>query len=202
MSLQDGCWITPAAGATPLPKDKRNKGLEMTFMKNWKKIVAMLLAGVMALAMLTACGGVEMYDETEDLATEAKVRSAMQEKYSEYNFEYDGTLKKLAWDALGKINVETGKVNKDFKLDISKDGIAIVRIMADTSVVGGDDSVNIDSSTVIESGKLAEWMEANNLFKDNVLNLKVGDWVKVEVAAKKVDGKIYVAVAVGVNWGK
>ena len=172
-------------------------------MKNWKKLVAMVLAGVMALAMLTACGGVEMYDETEDLATEAKVRSAMQKEYgSDYKFEYDGTLKKLAWDALGSINVETGKVNKDFKLDISKEGIAIVRIMADTNVVGGDDSVNVDSSAVIESGKLAEWMEANNLFKDKVLDLKVGDWVKVEVAAKKVDGKIYVAVAVGVNWGK
>lgn len=169
-------------------------------MKNWKKLAALLLAGVMALAMLTACGGVEMYDETEDLATERKVRSAMQSTYSDYNFKHDGTLKDLAWKALGNIDVDTGKVGKDFKLDISKDGVAIVRIMTDTKVEGGDDSVNVDSSAVIESGKLAEWMEANGLFKDKALNLKVGDWVKVEVAAKNVNGKIYVAVAVGVTW--
>lgn len=170
-------------------------------MKNWKKIVAMLLACVMTLAMLTACGGVELYDETEDLATESKVRTAMQQKYgSDYTFKHDGALKDLAWDALSKINVETGKVDKNFKLDINKNGIAVVRIMTDTRVESGDDSVNVDSSAVIASGKLAEWMEANNLFKDSALNLEVGGLVKVEVAAKKVDGKIYVAIAVGVNW--
>lgn len=201
MGLKDSRWITPAAGATP--KDKCDKGLEMTLMKNWKKLVAMLLAGVMALAMLTACGGVEMYDETEDLAAEKKVRTAMQETYgSDFNFKHNGNLKDLAWKTLNEVTINDGNVDKKFELNVDKNGIAIVHVKSDLTVDSGDENVNVGSSTVIDSKKLADWMEKNNMFNDKLLDLNVGKWVNVGVVAKNVNGKIYVAVAVGVNWGK
>lgn len=172
-------------------------------MKNWKKLVAMVLAGVMALAMLTACGGVEMYDETEDLAAEKKVRTAMQETYgSDFNFKHNGSLKDLAWKTLNKVTINDGNVDKKFELNVDKNGIAIVHVKSDLTVDSGDENVNVGSSTVIDSKKLADWMEKNNMFNDKLLDLNVGKWVNVGVVAKNVDGKIYVAVAVGVNWGK
>lgn len=173
-------------------------------MKNWKKLVAMVLAGVMALAMLTACGGAGgaaggSVKKDEDVQTEQAVETAMKEKYG-VNIKNNGTLKGLAWDALGNVDVSTGLVDKKFKYELknTENGAVIVKVMTNTKVEGSDGKVNADSSTYIESKKLAEWMENNELFKDITIN--VGKWVNVGVAAKKVDGKIYVAVAVGVNW--
>lgn len=172
-------------------------------MKNWKKLAAMLLAGVMALAMLTACGGdggaggggsVETY---EDVKTERQVQEAIKDTYG-VSIKSDGTLKKLAWDALGNVDVSTGLVDKKFKYELkdTENGTAIVKVMTNTKVEGSDGKVNADSSTYIESTKLAGWLKDNNLD----VKFNVGKWVNVGVAAKNINGKIFVAVAVGVNW--
>lgn len=78
-------------------------------MKKMKRLVAVLLAGVMVLAMLTACGGTG-----NDAATakfEASVEQAymakLNEKFGE-NFENDAAIKKLAVEYIEKMaNKET-----------------------------------------------------------------------------------------------
>ena len=78
-------------------------------MKKMKRLVAVLLAGIMALAMLTACGGTG-----NDAATakfEGKVEQAymtkLNEKFGE-NFENDAAIKKLAVEYIEKMaNKET-----------------------------------------------------------------------------------------------
>ena len=78
-------------------------------MKKMKRLVAVLLAGVMVLAMLTACGGTG-----NDAATakfEGKVEQAymtkLNEKFGE-NFENDAAIKKLAVEHIEKMaNQET-----------------------------------------------------------------------------------------------
>ena len=78
-------------------------------MKKMKRLVAGLLAGVMVLAMLTACGGTG-----NDAATakfEGKVEQAymtkLNEKFGE-NFENDAAIKKLAVEYIEKMaNKET-----------------------------------------------------------------------------------------------
>lgn len=44
----------------------KNADWRDTFMKNLKKFVALLLAGVMAMVMLTACGGAASETPLED----------------------------------------------------------------------------------------------------------------------------------------
>ena len=78
-------------------------------MKMFKRFAAALLAGIMALAMLTACGGIG-----NDAATakfEASVEQAymakLNEKFGE-NFENDAAIKKLAVEYIEKMaNKET-----------------------------------------------------------------------------------------------
>lgn len=84
-------------------------------MKKMKRLVAVLLAGVMVLAMLTACGGTG-----NDAATakfEGKVEQAymtkLNNKFGE-NFENDAAIKKLAVEYIEKMaNANKETLTKD-----------------------------------------------------------------------------------------
>ena len=78
-------------------------------MKKMKRLVAVLLAGIMVLAMLTACGGTGNNADTAKF--EGKVEQAymtkLNEKFGE-NFENDAAIKKLAVEYIEKMaNKET-----------------------------------------------------------------------------------------------
>lgn len=86
-------------------------------MKKLKRLVAVLLVGVMVLAMLTACGGTG-----NDAATakfEASVEQAymakLNEKFGE-NFENDADIKKLAVEHIEEMaNNETLSMDELWK---------------------------------------------------------------------------------------
>lgn len=73
-------------------------------MKKMKRLVAVLLAGIMALAMLTACGGTgndaatAKFEDTVEQAYMAKLNEKLKATYGEKfeNFENDETIKNLA----------------------------------------------------------------------------------------------------------
>ena len=73
-------------------------------MKKMKRLVAVLLAGVMVLAMLTACGGTgndadtAKFEATVEQAYMAKLNEKLKATYGEKfeNFENDETIKNLA----------------------------------------------------------------------------------------------------------
>ena len=78
--------------------------LEESNMKKMKRLVAVLLAGIMALAMLTACGGTPSTPDSSEFET--KVEQAYMEELNKTfgkNFNNDDAIKKLAVDYLQEV---------------------------------------------------------------------------------------------------
>ena len=74
-------------------------------MKKMKRLVAVLLAGIMALAMLTACGGTTGTPGSSEFET--KVEQAYMAKLNEAfgkNFNNDDAIKKLAVDYIQEVS--------------------------------------------------------------------------------------------------
>lgn len=169
-------------------------------MKKMKRLVAVLLAGVMVLAMLTACGGTG-----NDAATakfEGKVEQAymtkLNEKFGE-NFENDAAIKKLAVEYIEKMaNKET--LTKDelwTKEEPTEKTQNWVMICYDVNQSTGK---YVTSS--YEAGK-AETITPDETTIKAFLNLaqmkrgQVGNTAKftaLGVGAKTINGKTYVAI--------
>ena len=174
-------------------------------MKKMKRLVAVLLAGIMALAMLTACGGTG-----NDAATakfEGKVEQAymtkLNEKFGE-NFENDAAIKKLAVEYIEKMaNKET--LTKDelwTKEEPTEKTQNWVMICYDVSQSNGK---YVTSSYEADN---AETITPNQKSIDAFLNLaqmkraNVGQKAKftaLGVGVKTIDGKTYVAIGVRVE---
>lgn len=170
-------------------------------MKKMKRLVAVLLAGVMVLAMLTACGGTG-----NDAATakfEGKVEQAymtkLNEKFGE-NFENDAAIKKLAVEYIEKMaNKET--LTKDelwTKEEPTEKTQNWVMICYDVSQSNG--KAYVKSS--YEAGK-AETITPDETTIKAFLNLaqmkrgQVGNTAKftaLGVGVKTINGKTYVAI--------
>ena len=175
-------------------------------MKKLTKLTSLLLAGIMALAMLTACGGIG-----NDAATakfEAKAEQAymakLNEKFGE-NFENDAAIKKLAVEYIEKMaNKET--LTKDelwTKEEPTEKTQNWVMICYDVSQSNG--KAYVKSS--YEAGK-AETITPNQKSIDAFLNLaqmkrgQVGNTAKftaLGVGAKTINGKTYVAIGLRVE---
>ena len=169
-------------------------------MKKMKRLVAVLLAGIMALAMLTACGGTG-----NDAATakfEDKVEQAymakLNEKFGE-NFENDAAIKKLAVEYIEKMaNKET--LTKDelwTKEEPTEKTQNWVMICYDVNQSTGK---YVTSSYEADN---AETITPNQKSIDAFLNLaqmkrgQVGNTAKftaLGVGAKTINGKTYVAI--------
>lgn len=167
-------------------------------MKKWMRFAALVLAGVMTLLMFTACS--DSSSQAETTQVEAAVLNQLSQKAGA-SFENNGTLRNLAYQTLGKIDAETGKISwKDAHTVTTSDGqITYVNVATSGSVINSDGSVDANSVTSISSSKLLEWMEEHNLFRNLDFSLNL-PWVNVGVAAKKINGNIYIAVAVSVSW--
>ena len=168
-------------------------------MKKLTKLTSLLLAGIMALAMLTACGGIG-----NDAATakfEAKAEQAymakLNEKFGE-NFENDAAIKKLAVEYIEKMaNKET--LTKDelwTKEEPTEKTQNWVMICYDVQNTGK----YVTSSYEADN---AETITPNQKSIDAFLNLaqmkrgQVGNTAKftaLGVGAKTINGKTYVAI--------
>lgn len=170
-------------------------------MKKMKRLVAVLLAGVMVLAMLTACGGTG-----NDAATakfEASVEQAymakLNEKFGE-NFENDAAIKKLAVEHIEEMaNNETLSMDELWKKEeLSEKAQNWVMICYDVNQ--GTGKAYVKSS--YEAGK-AETITPDETTIKAFLNLaqmkrgQVGNTAKftaLGVGAKTINGKTYVAI--------
>ena len=172
-------------------------------MKKLTKLTSLLLAGVMVLAMLTACGGTG-----NDAATakfEGKVEQAyktkLNEKFGE-NFENDAAIKKLAVEHIGNM---AGKetLNKDELWTKKEDPTAKtqdwVMICYDSTEKGfvksyyeadKAETITLDEATITKFLTLARIKaHAGNTAKFTALG----------VGTKTIDGKTYVAIGVRVE---
>ena len=171
-------------------------------MKKMKRLVAVLLAGVMVLAMLTACGGTG-----NDAATakfEASVEQAymakLNEKFGE-NFENDADIKKLAVEHIEEMaNNETLSMDELWKKEeLSEKAQNWVMICYDSTEKGfvksyyeadKAETITLDEATITKFLTLARIKaHAGNTAKFTALG----------VGTKTIDGKTYVAIGVRVE---
>ena len=170
-------------------------------MKKLTKLTSLLLAGIMALAMLTACGGIG-----NDAATakfEAKAEQAYMAKLNEKigeNFENDAAIKKLAVEYIEKMaNNETLSMDELWAEEkLTEKTQNWVMICYDVSQSNG--KAYVKSS--YEAGK-AEKITPDETTIKAFLNLaqmkrgQVGNTAKftaLGVGAKTINGKTYVAI--------
>ena len=170
-------------------------------MKKLTKLTSLLLAGIMALAMLTACGGTG-----NDAATakfEASVEQAymakLNKKFGE-NFENDADIKKLAVEHIEEMaNNETLSMDELWKKEeLSEKAQNWVMICYDVNQ--GTGKAYVKSS--YEAGK-AETITPDETTIKAFLNLaqmkrgQVGNTAKftaLGVGVKTINGKTYVAI--------
>lgn len=152
-------------------------------MKKMKRLVAVLLAGIMALAMLTACGGGSSTPTSDVDKAEALYMDAYNAALGT-DYKNDAELKKLAKTVLDENLNADGTLKSDGKMTVTtkKDGklLTVVTILAQKNAPYG-----------ITSEELAN--------KDKVI-VNVDDTTKkittgLAVGAVKKGDKIYVAIA-------
>ena len=155
-------------------------------MKNLKKFVALLLAGVMAMVMLTACSG---GSSSEDKDAEEKVMSQIRGKStSTASLQNDSDLKKVA----------AAHLNEDLKGGISIFGH---KVIGDVHVEGKDKeyltitvTANYTYSDTILSAILTEISKKVST-DANVDIQQSGSWSKVGVVVQTSNTKSYVGIA-------
>lgn len=175
-------------------------------MKMLKKMAALLLVGVMALALLTACGD----DSAPSFAQKAEDTAFATVKASTGIQVNDADLKKLAESKIDLINVEKGTFNAQnafdeeetdgFYNELLENKVATVTaafpLMKDGKMQndGTYEVMEITADNIDTLNKSTDAMQGmlNEQFKQSGLTITIK---KVGVAAKTVNGKTYAAIA-------
>ncbi len=158
-------------------------------MKKMKRLVAVLLAGIMALAMLTACGGGSSTPTSDVEKAEALYMDAYNAALGT-NYENNTELKNQAKQLLDKSLDEAGALKNGEKMTVTtKDG----KVWTTVTILAQPGNKNVPYG--ITSEELAN-MLAN---KDNVI-VNVDATTKqsatgLAVGAVKKGDNIYVAIA-------
>ena len=172
-------------------------------MKLFKRFAAALLVGVMALAMLTACGGgsapKSLGQQAEELMMQA-MNLAMQADGKE-SLQNDPTMKNVIYEALGHVD-ENGKIdakylpqgeNLENALKTGKAGTITVYEITDKD---GSAEV-ITQESVNEMRKMVEQLKQQLSKQDDgepANKSEVTDVKKFAVATRVVNGKTYIGM--------
>ena len=178
-------------------------------MKKIKRLAAVLLAGIMALAMLTACGGTPSTPGSSEF--EGKVEQAYMEKLNEtfgVNFNNDDAIKKLAVNYIQEVSgaetlnattlwkAENPTANTQNQIMVCFDPTQSTNKKYVKFYYEVDKAENITpDATNIATLKLT-W--------DTIQSMAVASGKKAEltalgVGAKTIGGKTYVAIGIGVK---
>lgn len=156
-------------------------------MKKLKKFAALLLVGVMALALLTACGG---GGSGEDAQAEASVMTAINGKRTaETKLDNDAERKAVA------------RQNIDYVAIHGFDGFSSdVRFKVDTNLKEGQFGFTFVAKYDYENTKLDDLI--TRITGGNGKDVKsnyVDNWTNVGVVVKTVNGQTYIAVSVAID---
>lgn len=148
-------------------------------MKHLKKLAALLLVGVLALSLLTACGG-GGGSTSADAQAEAAVMAAINEKRSD-KLQNDPALCRTANQRIDVAISEKWKLSSDFKLDTYREDGSV-----GFTLIAKCDYKNTDLAKLIKT-------------VTNINSSQVGTWSKVGVVVRTVDGQTYIAISVAIN---
>lgn len=174
-------------------------------MKMLKKMAALLLAGVMALALLTACGD----DSTPSFAQKAEDATFASIKAATGIQVNDADLKKLAESKIDLIDTEKGTFDyqKSYSTEDSEKFLADLKstgkgsmtmalpLMKDGKMQNG--TYEVMEITADNIGSLNQGTDTMHDLLDKMasaygMSIKI---TKIGVAAKTVNGKTYAAIA-------
>lgn len=159
-------------------------------MKKMKRLVAVLLAGIMVLAMLTACGGGSSTPTSDVDKAEALYMDAYNAALGT-DYKNDAELKKLAKTVLDENLNEKGALNSGKEMTVTKkDGnsvYTVVTILAQQGSKKVPYGITSEELANMLANKDKVIVNVDATTKKNATNLAVG-------AVKKGD-KIYVAIA-------
>ena len=151
-------------------------------MKNLKKFVALLLAGVMAMVMLTACSGETSQNKKAEDEYMAKVNA---KRSSSQQLNNDAELQQKARTQMyAAVDQKTGIIKSKYKFDTdrtSKPGKVIYTFIAESNY---------------KDSWLDQFMKENSIELPDV-NINTAEWwTRVGVVVENIKGHTYIAVVV------
>ena len=153
-------------------------------MKHLKKLAALLLVGVLALSLLTACGG-GGGSTSADAQAEAAVMAAINDNRS-VKLQNSSELRKTANQSIdAAISGKLGQLSSDFKFELDpnpKDGSVGFTLVAKCDYKNTDLAKLIKTVTNINSYNMNKWSE-----------------VGVVVRTDKDNGQTYIAISVAIK---
>lgn len=151
-------------------------------MKHLKKLAALLLVGVLALSLLTACGG-GGGSTSADTQAETAVMAAINDNRS-VKLQNSSELRKTANQSIdAAISGKLGQLSSDFKFELDpnpKDGSVGFTLVAKC------DYKNTDLAKLIKT-------------VTNINSYNMNKWSEVGVVVRTVDGQTYIAISVAIK---
>lgn len=151
-------------------------------MKHLKKLAALLLVGVLALSLLTACGG-GGGSTSADTQAETAVMAAINDNRS-VKLQNSSELRKTANQSIdAAISGKLGQLSSDFKFVLDpnpEDGSVGFTLVAKC------DYKNTDLAKLIKT-------------VTNINSYNMNKWSEVGVVVRTVDGQTYIAISVAIK---
>lgn len=151
-------------------------------MKHLKKLAALLLVGVLALSLLTACGG-GGGSTSADTQAETAVMAAINQNRS-VKLQNSSELRKTANQNIdAAISGKLGQLSSDFKFVLDpnpEDGSVGFTLVAKC------DYKNTDLAKLIKT-------------VTNINSYNMNKWSEVGVVVRTVDGQTYIAISVAIK---
>ena len=150
-------------------------------MKHLKKLAALLLVGVLALSLLTACGG--SGSTSQDAQAEAAVMAAINDNRS-VKLQNSSELRKTANQSIdAAISGKLGQLSSDFKL------------VLDTKPEDGSVGFTLVAKCDYKNTDLAKLIKTVT----NINSYNMNKWSEVGVVVRTVDGQTYIAISVAIK---
>ena len=153
-------------------------------MKHLKKLAALLLVGVLALSLLTACGGGG--STSADAQAETAVMAAINQNrpVSSVKLQNSSELRKTANQSIdAAISGKLGQLSSDFKFVLDPNPeVGSVGF----TLVAKCDYKNTDLAKLIKT-------------VTNINSYNMNKWSEVGVVVRTVDGQTYIAISVAIK---
>ena len=168
-------------------------------MKKFRRLAALLLAGVLALAVLSGCGGSRFEREVEETVLKY-VNAAMRETQGEgaREFKNDPALRQKAYEMLGRIDPESGLIDSQkarmFIQESLGDKNTITLILVEGEGYGRDKllATEITPDELARIKREIDKMLGSN--GDSSGGLRAKNMTAFGVAARTIGGKTYMAI--------
>lgn len=168
-------------------------------MKKFRRLAALLLAGVLALAVLSGCGGSRFEREMEETVLKyvnAAMRGTLGEGARE--FKNDPELRQKAYEMLGKIDPESGLIDSQKALMIiderlgDKSTLTFIAVEANGYIRDKRLATEITQDELVRiKQKIDEMLGSNGDGSDGP---SAKDITAFGVAARTIGGKTYMAI--------